>query len=64
LGFQLRQGSPFIRNAFFLRLVLARIQVECLSAVEATPSRDIIFWHAIRHRYDELRAQRDYRNWQ
>jgi hypothetical protein len=52
-----------IRNASFDRFVLTGTQVECLGAIEAASARDIEFWHAVRHGYDELGTQSDHRKW-
>jgi hypothetical protein len=57
---QYRHRSPLIRNTFFDCFILTRIEVECLSTIDAAPARDIEFWHIVRYYYDELGAQRDH----
>ena len=57
----LSHRSLLIRNTFFDCFILTRIEVECLSAIDAAPARDIELWHIVRYRYDELSTQRDHR---
>jgi hypothetical protein len=59
---QLLDGGLLVRNTFFDRFIQTGIGVNRLSAIEAAPACDIEFGYSVRHPYDELSTQRDYRN--